>query len=139
MKTHTSHNKRVWINGAFDILHIGHLRILKHGATLGHLRVGIDGDDRIKKLKGPQRPFNNFETRKEFLSSLRFVDEVVRFDSEEELVEQIKLYKPDIMVIGSDYKDKRIVGAEHIGKIVYFDRTPHSTTEILEYGRTTNN
>lgn len=119
------------MNGAFDVLHIGHIRLLKHAAAMGHLRVGIDTDERIKELKGPTRPFNSYNIRKEFLESLRFVDEVVGFGSEEELVECIRQYQPDIMVIGSDYKNKRIVGAEYIKKIVYFDRTSHSTTQIL--------
>lgn len=122
---------RIWVNGAFDVLHIGHIRLLKHAAAMGHLRVGIDTDERIKELKGPTRPFNSYNIRKEFLESLRFVDEVIGFGSEEELVECIRQYQPDIMVIGSDYKNKRIVGAEYIKKIVYFDRTPHSTTQIL--------
>lgn len=119
------------MNGAFDVLHIGHIRLLKHAAAMGHLRVGIDTDERIKELKGPTRPFNSYNIRKEFLESLRFVDEVVGFGSEGELVECIRQYQPDIMVIGSDYKNKRIVGAEYIKKIVYFDRTSHSTTQIL--------
>ena len=130
---------RIWVNGAFDILHIGHIKLLKHAAAMGHLRVGIDTDDRIKELKGPTRPFNCFKDREEFLLSLRFVDEVVGFDSEEELVKQIKLYQPHIMVIGSDYKNRRIIGAEHVGKIVYFNRLDDiSTTSILEYGKTTS-
>jgi rfaE bifunctional protein nucleotidyltransferase chain/domain len=130
---------RIWVNGAFDILHIGHIKLLKHAAAMGHLRVGIDTDDRIKELKGPTRPFNCFKDREEFLLSLRFVDDVVSFGTEEELIDQIKLYQPDIMVIGSDYKNRRIIGAEHVGKIVYFNRLDDiSTTSILEYGKTTS-
>ena len=130
---------RIWVNGAFDILHIGHIKLLKYAAAMGHLRVGIDTDDRIKELKGPTRPFNCFKDREEFLLSLRFVDDVVSFSTEEELIDQIKLYQPDIMVIGSDYKNRRIIGAEHVGKIVYFNRLDDiSTTSILEYGKTTS-
>jgi len=130
---------RIWVNGAFDILHIGHIKLLKHAAAMGHLRVGIDTDDRIKELKGPTRPFNCFKDREEFLLSLRFVDDVVSFSTEEELIDQIKLYQPDIMVIGSDYKNRRIIGAEHVGKIVYFNRLDDiSTTSILEYGKNTS-
>lgn len=125
---------KIWVNGAFDILHIGHIKLLKHAAAMGYLRVGIDTDERIKELKGPQRPFNCFSTRKEMLESLRFVDEVVGFGSEEELIDKIKLYQPDVMVIGSDYKDKRIIGSEFINKIVHFNRIENiSTTSILEY------
>lgn len=131
---------RIWVNGAFDILHIGHIKLLKHAAAMGYLRVGIDTDERIKELKGPTRPFNCFRDREEFLLSLRFVDEVVGFGSEQELIDEIKLYQPDIMVIGSDYRDKRIVGSEFINKIVYFDRLEGvSTTSILEYEKDSSN
>ena len=131
---------KIWVNGAFDVLHIGHLKLLEHAASIGHVRVGIDTDDRIKKLKGFTRPFNCFNHRKEFLTSLRFVNDVVGFDSEEELVKQIRLYEPDAMVIGSDYKGKRIVGAEFIPKIIYFDRVDNmSTTSILEYEKDSSN
>jgi D-beta-D-heptose 7-phosphate kinase/D-beta-D-heptose 1-phosphate adenosyltransferase len=131
---------RIWVNGAFDILHIGHIKLLKHAAAMGYLRVGIDTDERIKELKGPGRPFNSFKDRMEMLSSLRFVDEVVGFGSEQELIDEIKLYQPDVMVIGSDYRNKRIVGSEFINKIVYFDRVENmSTTSILEYEKDSGN
>jgi D-beta-D-heptose 7-phosphate kinase/D-beta-D-heptose 1-phosphate adenosyltransferase len=131
---------RIWVNGAFDILHIGHIKLLKHAAGMGYLRVGIDTDERIKEMKGPSRPFNCFRDREEFLLSLRFVDEVVGFGSEQELIDHIKLYQPDVMVIGSDYRDRRIVGSEFINKIVYFDRLEGvSTTSILEYEKDSSN
>jgi D-beta-D-heptose 7-phosphate kinase/D-beta-D-heptose 1-phosphate adenosyltransferase len=125
---------RVWVNGAFDILHIGHIKLLKYAAAMGYLRVGIDTDERIKELKGPTRPFNNFNIRKELLQSLRFVDDVIGFGSEQELIDSIKTYAPDVMVVGSDYKNKRVIGAEHAKQVVYFDRIADiSTTKILEY------
>ena len=131
---------RIWVNGAFDILHIGHIKLLKHAAGMGYLRVGIDTDERIKEMKGPTRPFNCFRDREEFLLSLRFVDEVVGFGSEQELIDEINLYQPDVMVIGSDYRNKRIVGSEFINKIVYFDRLEGvSTTSILEYEKDISN
>lgn len=127
---------RVWVNGAFDVLHIGHIRLLKYAAAMGYLKVGIDTDERIKELKGPTRPFNSFNTRKEFLQALRFVDEVVGFGSEQELIDCIKTYRPDVMIVGSDYKNRRVIGAEYAKKVVYFDRINEvSTTKILEYGK----
>jgi D-beta-D-heptose 7-phosphate kinase/D-beta-D-heptose 1-phosphate adenosyltransferase len=131
---------RIWVNGAFDILHIGHIKLLKHAAAMGYLRVGIDTDERIKELKGPNRPFNCFRDRKEMLESLRFVDEVVGFGSEQELIDHIKLYQPEIMVIGSDYRDKSIIGAEYVDNIIYFNRLENiSTTTILEYEKDISN
>jgi D-beta-D-heptose 7-phosphate kinase/D-beta-D-heptose 1-phosphate adenosyltransferase len=131
---------RIWVNGAFDILHIGHIKLLKYAAAMGYLRVGIDTDDRIKELKGPTRPFNCFKDRKEMLESLRFVDEVVGFGSEQELIDQIKLYQPDVMIVGSDYRDKRVIGAEHSKNVRYFERIAEiSTTAILSYEKDTSN
>jgi bifunctional ADP-heptose synthase (sugar kinase/adenylyltransferase) len=76
----------------------------------------------------------------EFLKSLRFVDDVVGFGSEEELINQIKEYQPDVMVIGSDYKDKRIIGIEYVKEVSFFDRIPNvSTTSILEYEKDSSN
>ena len=131
---------RIWVNGAFDVLHIGHIKLLKYAAAMGHLRVGIDSDKRIKELKGPDRPFNSYNIRKEFLQSLRFVDEVVGFDSEEELIACIKSYRPDVMIVGSDYKDERVIGSEYAKQVIYFDRIIDvSTTKIFSYEKDINN
>jgi D-beta-D-heptose 7-phosphate kinase/D-beta-D-heptose 1-phosphate adenosyltransferase len=58
--------KKVWTNGTFDVLHVGHLKLLEFSASFGELRVGIDSDKRVKELKGPDRPFNTTEDRKHF-------------------------------------------------------------------------
>lgn len=131
--------KRVWVNGTFDVLHIGHIKLLKYASGFGSLRVGVDGDRRVKELKGQDRPYNNSADRVEFLESLKGVDSVVVFDSEQELINQIKEYGPDIMVIGSDYMNKRIIGAEFAEIVLFFHRIENkSTTEILEYAQTSS-
>ena len=124
---------RVWVNGTFDVLHIGHIRLLEFANTIGKVRVGLDTDDRIKEKKGNGRPFNTLQDRMEFMSSIKFVDSVVSFSSDDELRSKIKEYEADIMVIGSDYKGKNIIGEEIFKNILYFERIPNkSTTEILE-------
>lgn len=128
---------KVWVNGSFDILHIGHIRLLEYASTLGSVKVGIDTDKRIKKIKGENRPFNSLSDRAEFLRSIKYIDSVDIFDTTEQLIDIIKQYQPDYMVIGSDYKDKPIIGSEYIKEIVYFNRIKNkSTTEILNYGKT---
>lgn len=128
--------KKVWVNGSFDVLHIGHIKLLKYAFSLGEVFVGIDSDKRIKQLKGNNRPFNSEQDRLDFLSSIKYINKVNIFDSDEELINLIQLYQPDYMVIGSDYKDKSIIGSEYIDKIIYFDRIKNkSTTEILNYGK----
>jgi D-beta-D-heptose 7-phosphate kinase/D-beta-D-heptose 1-phosphate adenosyltransferase len=127
---------KVWVNGSFDVLHIGHIKLLEYASTLGSVKVGIDTDERIKSIKGPNRPFNSLSDRAEFLRSIKYIDSVDIFDTTEQLVDIIKQYQPDYMVIGSDYKDKPSVGSEYIKEIIYFDRIKgKSTTNILNYGK----
>lgn len=123
---------KVWINGTFDVLHIGHIKLLLRGASLGTLRVGIDSDDRVRKKKGPNRPFNPLPYRMEFVSAISGVDSVVSFDNNEQLIERIKEWEPDIMVIGDDYKYHEIIGVEYVPKIEFFKKIEGiSTTKIL--------
>ena len=128
---------KVWVNGSFDVLHIGHIRLLEYANKLGNVKVGIDSDERIKEFKGKNRPFNSLSDRIEFLHSIKYVDNVEVFNTTEELEQLIKQYQPDYMVIGSDYKTKPIVGAEFIKEIIFFERIEDkSTTKILNYGKT---
>jgi D-beta-D-heptose 7-phosphate kinase/D-beta-D-heptose 1-phosphate adenosyltransferase len=124
--------KKIWINGTFDILHVGHIHIFKYGASLGTLRVGIDSDERIREKKGRTRPYNSLYDRIEFISSIKGIDSVVSFASDSELVDRIIEWQPDIMIIGSDYKNKEIIGAEHINEIIFFPRSSSSTTGLVD-------
>lgn len=125
---------KVWVNGTFDVLHVGHIKLLEFASQFGSLRVGIDTDKRVKELKGVDRPFNNQEDRKKMLESIKFVDEVVLFDSREELIISVKEYSPDIMVVGDDYKGEIVYGSEHAKKLVFFEKLPsYSSTKILNY------
>ena len=124
--------KTVWVNGSFDVLHIGHIRMLKHAASLGELIVGIDTDRRISELKGPTRPCNKLEDRKEMLESFHFISKVLVFDTGEELRDTIKEVNPDYLVVGAEYIERGVIGGEHAGEIVFFPRIPeYSTTNIL--------
>jgi D-beta-D-heptose 7-phosphate kinase/D-beta-D-heptose 1-phosphate adenosyltransferase len=130
---------KVWVNGTFDVLHVGHLKLLEYSASFGELRVGIDSDKRVQELKGNDRPFNTTEDRKYFLESLKFVKEVVVFDSREELIGLVKKYQPDYMVIGEDYRDQIVYGSEYTKNLIFFEKVPnYSTTKILNYESTSN-
>jgi D-beta-D-heptose 7-phosphate kinase/D-beta-D-heptose 1-phosphate adenosyltransferase len=127
----------VWVNGCFDILHTGHLNLLEYAKNLNnrsnHLIVGIDSDRRVKELKGEKRPINNEQERKRMLESLKFVDEVVIYNNEEEMCNFIKDYKIDIMVIGEDYKNKKVLCREYSKKDVdFFLKDCQSSTDIIE-------
>jgi rfaE bifunctional protein nucleotidyltransferase chain/domain len=123
--------KKIFVNGTFDIVHRGHLELLNYAKSLGdYLIVAIDSDERVKKLKGEKRPINNLQDRLFLLSNLKSVDEVVSFNTDEELIDFIK--KCDIMVKGSDYKGKSVLGQKYCEEVVYYDRTEHSTTKTIQ-------
>ena len=97
---------KVWVNGSFDVMHIGHIKLLEYASKYGTVRVGLDSDERISERKGESRPFNSLKDRMDFISSIKYVESVTFFRNDDELVERIKEYDPDIMVIGNDYKYK---------------------------------
>jgi rfaE bifunctional protein nucleotidyltransferase chain/domain len=126
--------KTVIVNGTFDILHPGHIAMLNTARSLGdYLVVCIDTDRRVKELKGDKRPINDQIFRKVMLQNLKAVDIVELFDSREELIELIKLYKPDIMVKGSDWKGKSVVAEQYVKEIFWYDRIDeYSTTRTIQ-------
>lgn len=127
--------KKVIVNGTFDILHLGHLRLLQFAKSIpdSYVYVLIDSDKRVKELKGNSRPIHNEYERASFLSALKAVDRVDIFDTDQELINYIKNFSPDVMVKGSDYKDKPIIGAEFCKKIIFYDRLEkYSTTNKIQ-------
>jgi D-beta-D-heptose 7-phosphate kinase/D-beta-D-heptose 1-phosphate adenosyltransferase len=126
---------KVMVNGTFDILHRGHIEMLNYAKSRGdRLLIAIDTDRRVKELKGKDRPINNQEDRQFFLLNLKAVDEVLIFDSKEELIEIMKAYKPDVYVKGSDWKKDRPSTAEQYCKeVIYYDRVgDYSTTNTIQ-------
>jgi len=122
----------IWSNGCFDIIHIGHIELLKFASSLGDLYVGIDSDHRVKQNKGPNRPINSAKTRYEILSSIKFIRNVDIFDSDISLCQLIKKYNIDIIVIGDDYKDKKVIGSDLVKKVIFYPKIPNiSTSSIL--------
>ena len=124
----------IFVNGTFDILHRGHLELLNYAKSLGDfLLVGIDSDNRVKEKKGLSRPIHNQEERKFFLQNLKAVDSVDIFSTDNELESMIKSFKPDIMVIGSDWKDKFVIGSQYASKLIFFDRIgDYATTKTIQ-------
>lgn len=124
----------IFVNGTFDILHTGHLKLLAFAKSLGsQLIVAIDTDRRVKLLKGDSRPINNQQDRAFMLESLKYVDRVVFFDTDEELCQILETYRPDIMVKGSDYKGKNIVGSNYCKQILFYPvNEQYSTTKTIQ-------
>ena len=125
---------KVFVNGTFDLLHPCHIALLNYAKSLGdYVVVGIDTDDRVKEKKGSTRPIYNQEDRGIMLVSLSSVDEVTYFDSDESLEALIKDVKPDIMIVGSDWKGKSVIGKHSAGKLIFFDRIEkYATTKTVE-------
>ena len=125
--------KRVFVNGTFDILHTGHLALLSYAKSLGdELVVAIDSDVRVKQLKGNDRPINTQNERGSLLAALKDVDRVYVFDTDKELIDLMS--KCDIIVKGSDYEGKKIVGQEVCRELIFFKRIDgFSTTEKIAH------
>ena len=121
-------------NGCFDILHIGHIRLFEfvreHCDTLV---VAIDSDERVKALKGPSRPLNNEGDRSYVLKGLVAVDEVLIFNSAQQLRDIVQQLAPDLMVVGDDYRDREVIGSEYAKELKFFEKIDgYSTTKIIE-------
>ena len=131
-----SGKKIVFTNGCFDVLHPGHLDLLARARSLGDaLVVAINGDDSVKRLKGPNRPIFPETERGEILSALDAVDFVCTFNEDTPL-ETILDVRPDILVKGADWVDN-IVGSKEVegwgGKVVALPLVPgQSTTGVIE-------
>ncbi len=123
-----------FVNGCFDILHIGHVELLKYAKSVcDYLIVALDTDDKIRANKGSNRPFNTLSDRVDMMRAIRYVDEVRSFSSALELEQLVEMTRPDIMIVGSDYEHKEVVGSQYAKNLLFFRRIDgYSTTKILE-------
>ena len=122
-------------NGCFDLLHSGHIDLLtKAAAKCDKLIVALNTDESIKKIKGNDRPILNLNSRKKLIASLEVVDIVTSF-KETTPINLIKVFKPDILIKGSDYKINEIVGSKYVnkygGKIIRIKLTKNQSTSNL--------
>ncbi len=129
--------KIVMTNGCFDILHPGHIRILKESKKLGDILVVlVNSDISVKKNKGKNRPIQKQKDRIEVLCSIKFVDYVIMFNDKE----PTKLYKkflPEILTKGNEYNKNMIAGANEVikggGKIKLINMKKNfSTSRIIQ-------
>jgi D-beta-D-heptose 7-phosphate kinase/D-beta-D-heptose 1-phosphate adenosyltransferase len=131
-------NRRVgFTNGCFDLLHPGHLALLRQArAACDRLIVGLNSDASVRRLKGPERPVQGEAARAEVLASLELVDLVVPFDADTPIA-LIDALRPDLLVKGADYALDQVVGGDVVqrygGRVLLATLEPgFSTTRTIE-------
>lgn len=126
--------KKVFVNGTFDLIHSGHIHLLNYAKSLGDfLYVAIDTDERVKEKKGPSRPIYNLKERIFHLQNLKSVDTVLAFASDEQLEGLVKIIQPDIMIVGSDWRNKPVIGSQYASKLIFFDRIEeYASTKTIQ-------
>jgi D-beta-D-heptose 7-phosphate kinase/D-beta-D-heptose 1-phosphate adenosyltransferase len=123
---------KVFTNGCFDIVHRGHIEMLKASKQLGDwLVVGVNTDRSVRRLKGESRPVNNESDRKVLLESLDFVDEVILFDEDTPL-ELIQRVQPNIITKGGDYTVDTVVGNQLAKVVILPTVDDYSTTKTIQ-------
>ena len=127
----------VFTNGCFDILHAGHIKLLKESKKLGDkLIIGLNNDESIRNLKGKERPINNNYNRSIMLAAFSFVDLIVFF-SDETPLQLIGKISPNVLTKGADYSINSIVGAKKVlsygGDVKIIPLIPNlSTTDLIK-------
>jgi len=126
-------NTIVFTNGCFDIIHVGHIKLIHEAANTGDkLIIGLNSDHSIKKLKGENRPIVNENERAAILSNIEGVDMVVLFN-EETPIELITSFQPDVIVKGGDYVPKTVVGNEIVKSVIIIPLLDgSSTTDVIK-------
>ena len=125
--------KRVLTYGTYDLLHYGHIRLLKRAKALGDYLIVAISTDEFNAGKG-KKAYHNYETRKEMLEAIRYVDLVIPEETWEQKIDDVKNYHVDVVVMGSDWAgSERFEILRDYCEVVYLDRTEGvSTTKIKE-------
>jgi rfaE bifunctional protein nucleotidyltransferase chain/domain len=129
-----SENKIIVLtNGVFDIIHPGHIELLRSAKSFGDfLILALNTDSSVKKIKGDKRPIFSLNERIKILSSIVYVDLIVSFE-EETPYKVIKFLKPDILVKGGDYRVEDVIGREFVKEVKIVPYLEgYSTTKIIE-------
>ena len=122
--------KKIITYGNFDLLHYGHINLLKRAKALGDYLIVALSTDEFSLNEKNKKTYFNYHIRKEFLESIRYVDLVIPENSWEQKESDIKEYQIDCFVIGDDWKGK-FDFLKPLCQVVYFERTPDiSTTQI---------
>jgi glycerol-3-phosphate cytidylyltransferase len=122
--------KRIITYGTFDLLHYGHINLFRRAKALGdYLIVALSTDEFNQKLKNKENYFD-YKTRELMLDAIRYVDLVIPEETWEQKVEDIKLYKVDVFVMGDDWEGKFDFLKEHC-EVVYLPKTPEISSTMI--------
>lgn len=123
--------KRVLTYGTFDLLHYGHIRLLKRAKALGDYLIVALSTEEFNEIKG-KKTYHNYETRKEMLEAIRYVDLVIPEENWEQKINDVEEYKVDVVVMGGDWAGSdKFEYLKDYCEVVYLDRTEGiSTTKI---------
>jgi rfaE bifunctional protein nucleotidyltransferase chain/domain len=122
---------KIFTNGCFDLLHVGHVELLKFCENLGDVYVAINSDSSVRRLKGENRPVNNETDRKYMIERLFRVKKVFIFD-EATPINLIESLKPDIIVKGGDYRKEQVIGKDLAEVIIFPFIRGYSTSIIID-------
>ena len=123
--------KRILTYGTYDLLHYGHIRLLKRAKALGDYLIVAISTDEFNAIKG-KKSYHNYVTRKEMLEAVRYVDLVIPENNWEQKKQDVLDYKVDVVVMGSDWKGSdKFEYLKDYCEVVYLERTEGiSTTQI---------
>ncbi len=116
----------------FDLLHAGHILMLKDAKKqCDHLIVGLQTDPTIDRPDSKNKPIQSLKERKIQLNAVKYIDEIIDYDTEENLYSILKKIKPDVRILGSDYKEKYFTGKDLNIKIYYHNRLHNFSSRAL--------
>ena len=132
MKTKTKKDIMGFTCSCFDLLHAGHILMLKDAKKqCDHLIVGLQTDPTIDRSNIKNKPIQSLEERKIQLGAVKYVDEIIIYNTEKDLYELLKKIKPDIRILGSDYREKSFTGDDLNIQIYYHNRTHNFSSTNL--------
>jgi glycerol-3-phosphate cytidylyltransferase len=124
--------KRILTYGTYDLLHYGHIRLLKRARALGDYLVVAISTDEFNAIKG-KKAYHSYETRKQMLEAVRYVDLVIPEDSWEQKRDDVELYRIDTVVMGTDWEGSdKFEYLKEICEVVYLDRTEGISTSQIK-------
>lgn len=124
--------KRILTYGTFDLLHYGHIRLLKRAKELGDYLIVAVSTDEFNKIKG-KKSYHDYETRKKMLEAVRYVDLVIPEENWEQKKDDVLNYKVDTVVMGGDWADSdKFEYLKKLCEVVYLDRTEGISTSKIK-------